>query len=108
MVRFALRRRPARAALALAAAAALTAAAVSAASASSRHATAGRTHALTTLRVVFDWPGIDFEAVPLTVGNARGYYRQAGLDVQIVIPPTGVPEPGRWSAPAPGSGGPRG
>ncbi len=42
----------------------------------------------TTLRVVFDWPGIDFEAVPLTVGNARGYYEQAGLNVQIVIPPS--------------------
>ncbi|HUJ56593.1 MAG TPA: ABC transporter substrate-binding protein [Gaiellaceae bacterium] len=42
----------------------------------------------TTLRVVFDWPGIDFEAVPLTVGNARGYYKQAGLNVQIVIPPS--------------------
>lgn len=43
---------------------------------------------MTTLRVVFDWPGIDFEAVPLTVGNARGYFRKAGLQVQIVIPPT--------------------
>lgn len=42
----------------------------------------------TTLRVVFDWPGIDFEAVPLTVGNARGYYKKAGLNVQIVIPPS--------------------
>lgn len=42
----------------------------------------------TTLRVVFDWPGIDFEAVPLTVGNARGFYRKAGLNVQIVIPPS--------------------
>lgn len=41
-----------------------------------------------TLRVVFDWPGIDFEAVPLTVGNARGYYKAAGLNVQIVIPPS--------------------
>jgi ABC-type nitrate/sulfonate/bicarbonate transport system substrate-binding protein len=42
----------------------------------------------TTLRVVFDWPGIDFEAVPLTVGNARGFYKKAGLNVQIVIPPS--------------------
>jgi len=40
------------------------------------------------VRVVFDWPGIDFEAVPLTVGNARGYYKKAGLNVQIVIPPS--------------------
>ena len=41
-----------------------------------------------TIRVVFDWPGIDFEAVPLTVGNARGFYKKAGLNVQIVIPPS--------------------
>lgn len=38
--------------------------------------------------MVFDWPGIDFEAVPLTVGKARGFYKKAGLDVQIVIPPS--------------------
>ena len=38
--------------------------------------------------MVFDWPGIDFEAVPITVGNARGYYKKAGLNVQIVIPPS--------------------
>ena len=43
---------------------------------------------VTTLRMVFDWPGIDFEAVPITVGNARGYYKQAGLKVDIVIPPS--------------------
>lgn len=86
MVWFSSRRGPARVALALLAAAALTAALVSAASAaSSKHA---RTHALKTVRVVFDWPGIDFEAVPLTAGNARGFYKKAGLNVEIVIPPT--------------------
>jgi len=42
----------------------------------------------TTLRVIFDWPGIDFEAVPITAGTAEGFYKKAGLDVQIVIPPT--------------------
>jgi ABC-type nitrate/sulfonate/bicarbonate transport system substrate-binding protein len=88
MVRFASGRGPARVALAIAAATALTAALVSAATAAPSRSTQARARALTTLRVVFDWPGIDFEAVPLTVGNARGYYRKAGLQVQIVIPPT--------------------
>jgi ABC-type nitrate/sulfonate/bicarbonate transport system substrate-binding protein len=85
MVRFASR----RLALGIAVAAALTATVVTAAYASSSHSTsATRSKGLTTVRVVFDWPGIDFEAVPLTVGNARGFYKKAGLDVKIVIPPS--------------------
>jgi ABC-type nitrate/sulfonate/bicarbonate transport system substrate-binding protein len=85
MVRFASR----RLALAIVAAAALTATIVTAAWASStKSASASRSNGLTTVRVVFDWPGIDFEAVPLTVGNARGFYKKAGLDVKIVIPPS--------------------
>ena len=82
MLRFACRRGPVRVALTLAAAAALTAAAVSVASAAPTRAN------VTTLRLVFDWPGIDFEAVPMVVGNARGYYKAVGLNVDIVIPPT--------------------
>jgi ABC-type nitrate/sulfonate/bicarbonate transport system substrate-binding protein len=85
MVRFASR----RLVLGLAVTAALTATVATAAWASSaRHESASRSHGLTTVRVVFDWPGIDFEAVPLTVGNARSFYKKAGLDVKIVIPPS--------------------
>jgi ABC-type nitrate/sulfonate/bicarbonate transport system substrate-binding protein len=89
MVRFASRRGSARLALGIAVTAALTATIVTAAWASSTtSSSAGRSHGLSTVRVVFDWPGIDFEAVPLTVGNARGFYKKAGLNVQIVIPPS--------------------
>jgi NitT/TauT family transport system substrate-binding protein len=89
MVRFASRRRPALLALGIAITAALTATGVTAAwGSSTRSASANRSKGLTTVRVVFDWPGIDFEAVPLTVGNARGFYKKAGLNVQIVIPPS--------------------
>jgi ABC-type nitrate/sulfonate/bicarbonate transport system substrate-binding protein len=78
-----------RFAVGIAVAAALTAVVVTAAFASSsRHASASRSTGLATVRVVFDWPGIDFEAVPLTVGNAKGFYKKAGLNVQIVIPPS--------------------
>jgi len=85
MVRFASR----RLALGIAVTAALTATVVTAAWASTtRSASASRSKGLTKVRVVFDWPGIDFEAVPLTVGNARGFYKKAGLDVRIVIPPS--------------------
>lgn len=82
MVRFVSR----RLALGIAVTAALTATVVTAAWGSSTRSTS--TRGLTTVRVVFDWPGIDFEAVPLTVGNARGFYKKAGLNVQIVIPPS--------------------
>lgn len=89
MVRFASRGRTARLALGVAIATAVTATAVTAALASSsRPAATSRSRGLATVRVVFDWPGIDFEAVPLTVGNARGFYKKAGLNVQIVIPPS--------------------
>jgi NitT/TauT family transport system substrate-binding protein len=78
-----------RFAFGIAGVAALTAVVVTAAFASSsRPASASHSHSLATVRVVFDWPGIDFEAVPLTVGNARGLYKKAGLDVKIVIPPS--------------------
>lgn len=82
MVRFVSR----RLALGIAVTAALTATVVTAAWGSSTRSSSAR--GLTTVRVVFDWPGIDFEAVPLTVGNARGFYKKAGLNVQIVIPPS--------------------
>jgi len=73
--------------------AALTA--VSAASLLSAGALAGtpagatpRHSKMTTLRLVYDWPGMDFEAVPITAGSALGYYKKVGLNVKIVIPPT--------------------
>src|SRR5579875_1097749 len=41
----------------------------------------------TTLRLAYDFPGIDFEAVPFVVGEKQGYYAKQGINVQIVIPP---------------------
>src|SRR5579875_2435671 len=41
----------------------------------------------TTLRLAYDFPGIDFEAVPFVVGEKQGYYAKQGSNVQIVIPP---------------------
>jgi ABC-type nitrate/sulfonate/bicarbonate transport system substrate-binding protein len=78
-----------RVTLALVAAGALIAAAAAASAATRSHVSRAESHAnLTTLRVVFDWPGIDFEAVPLAAGNAEGFYKKVGLNVDIVIPPT--------------------
>ncbi len=56
--------------------------------ATARHSGAAGHAKLTTVRLVYDWPGIDFEAVPFTVGNARGYYQKLGIKVDVVIPPT--------------------
>jgi ABC-type nitrate/sulfonate/bicarbonate transport system substrate-binding protein len=78
-----------RVALALVATCALIALAGTASAATRSHTSRAQGGAkLTTLRVVFDWPGIDFEAIPLAAGNAEGFYKRAGLNVQIVIPPT--------------------
>lgn len=41
----------------------------------------------TTLKLAYDWPGIDFEAVPFVVGDKQGFYAKHGLNVQIVLPP---------------------
>jgi NitT/TauT family transport system substrate-binding protein len=42
---------------------------------------------LTPLRLIYDWPGIDFEAVPIVVGQQEGFYKKQGLDVQLILPP---------------------
>lgn len=42
---------------------------------------------VTTLRLVYDFPTIDFEAIPFVVGNAQGFYKKHGLNVSIVLPP---------------------
>lgn len=60
----------------------------SAAGASSARASHKHAAAVKTIRLVYDWPGMDFEAVPITAGNAMGFYKKAGLKVQIVIPPS--------------------
>jgi NitT/TauT family transport system substrate-binding protein len=42
---------------------------------------------LSTIRLVYDWPGVDFEAVPIAVGQKEGFYKQHGVNVDLVIPP---------------------
>jgi ABC-type nitrate/sulfonate/bicarbonate transport system substrate-binding protein len=73
------------------ASAAVALAAVAACSSSSGGGTAGGTattaSGLTTIRLVYDWPGVDFEAVPIAVGQKQGFYKQHGLNVNLVIPP---------------------
>jgi ABC-type nitrate/sulfonate/bicarbonate transport system substrate-binding protein len=42
---------------------------------------------VTTLKVAYDFPTIDFEAVPFVVGEKQGFYKKHGLNVQVVLPP---------------------
>ncbi len=42
---------------------------------------------LTPVRVIYDWPGIDFEAVPIVVAQKEGFYKKQGLDVSLILPP---------------------
>ena len=73
----------------MAVAAGVTAVAVTAAFASSsRPASASRSHSLATVRVVFDWPGMTSRPSRSRSGTPRASHRKAGLDVQIVIPPS--------------------
>lgn len=41
----------------------------------------------TTLKLAYDFPTIDFEAVPFVVGEKQGFYAKKGLNVQVVLPP---------------------
>jgi putative hydroxymethylpyrimidine transport system substrate-binding protein len=42
---------------------------------------------VTKLRYVHNWPGADYSMVPLAVGQARGFYPDANLDVPVTFPP---------------------
>ena len=50
---------------------------------------AGFAHAetLTPIRFVYDWAGADHELIPIVVGQEKGFYQQAGLDVKVIFPP---------------------
>lgn len=67
--------------------AAVALAAVAACSSSSGTGTATTASGLSTIRLVYDWPGVDFEAVPIAVGQKQGFYKQHGVNVDLVIPP---------------------
>ncbi|MGH3471062.1 MAG: ABC transporter substrate-binding protein [Nocardioidaceae bacterium] len=40
-----------------------------------------------TIRLVYDWPTIDFEAVPIVVGQKEGFYAKHHVNVDLVLPP---------------------
>lgn len=42
---------------------------------------------LTAVTFAYDFPGPDFELVPLVVAQDRGYFTDAGLRVKVVFPP---------------------
>lgn len=42
---------------------------------------------LTSLKIAYDFPGIDFEAIPFVVGDKQGFYAKQHLKVSVVIPP---------------------
>jgi ABC-type nitrate/sulfonate/bicarbonate transport system substrate-binding protein len=72
------------AAAALAAMLALAAAALSAPSESR----APQAQKLTKIRMVQEWPVADAFWIPWIVARDKGWYRQAGIDLQIIPPPT--------------------
>jgi ABC-type nitrate/sulfonate/bicarbonate transport system substrate-binding protein len=42
---------------------------------------------VTTISLVYDWSGVDFEAVPLAVAKSEGMFAKAGIDVDLILPP---------------------
>lgn len=77
--------RPARTLAMLASASAVVVAA--ACSSSPPAGSGGGSSAMSTIRLVYDWPGVDFEAVPIAVGQREGFYRKQHINLQFVLPP---------------------
>ncbi len=40
-----------------------------------------------TVSLVYDWSGVDFEAVPLAVAKAEGMFDKYGIDLKLILPP---------------------
>lgn len=49
--------------------------------------TAASTGELKTVSLVYDWSGVDFEAVPLAVAKSEGMFAKAGIDLKLILPP---------------------
>jgi ABC-type nitrate/sulfonate/bicarbonate transport system substrate-binding protein len=47
----------------------------------------GDAHGLATIRLVYDWPSVDFEAVPFAVGVKEGFYKKQGINLDLIFPP---------------------
>lgn len=62
----------------------LTAAGCSSAGSSGSSHDAG---GLSTIRLVYDWPTVDFEAVPFVVGVKEGFYKKQGIKLDLIFPP---------------------
>jgi ABC-type nitrate/sulfonate/bicarbonate transport system substrate-binding protein len=69
---------------AIGAATLLTAAGCSSAGASGSSNDAG---GRATIRLVYDWPTVDFEAVPFAAGVKEGFYKKAGINLDLIFPP---------------------
>lgn len=39
------------------------------------------------ISLVYDWSGVDFEAVPLAVAKSEGMFAKVGIDVDLILPP---------------------
>lgn len=42
---------------------------------------------LETVHFVYDWPSADFELIPVVAAQEQGFYKDAGLKVDVVFPP---------------------
>lgn len=45
------------------------------------------TPAAQKVSLVYDWSGVDFEAVPLAVAKERGIFAKNGIDLNLILPP---------------------
>jgi NitT/TauT family transport system substrate-binding protein len=77
-----------KARLAVAAALAAAALALLAAYGSHQSAASTSTAKLSTIRMVQEWPVADGFWIPWIVARDKGWYRDAGIDLQIIPPPT--------------------
>ncbi|MEO7125722.1 MAG: ABC transporter substrate-binding protein [Nakamurella sp.] len=50
-------------------------------------AAASTAPAVHKVSLVYDWSGVDFEAVPLAVAKAQGIFEKNGIELNLILPP---------------------
>lgn len=55
--------------------------------ASAAGASSGASAAEHTVSLVYDWSGVDFEAVPLAVAKQEGMFAKHGINLKLILPP---------------------
>lgn len=59
----------------------------SSSSSAAADATTATPSAPVDITVSYDWPSVDFEAIPMVVAKDKGYFEKHGVNVELIFPP---------------------